>query len=267
MDRFSESTGALKEKCKETIIELIASMDLTKSSRLPSENTLCELLGVSRVTVRSVLEDLAAEGRIIRLHGSGTYANPAFHKIKSYLYPYESFENIIRGKGDVPRVRNLGCELLESAPTVTERLLLPPRTKLILSKSIGYAGERFCILNNNFFDQTFFTKDDLIRLNTETTVVYQLLYECTGRKAAWDSAEHSVTDQLRSPELMIYLEQPSQMSTLFLLQQAVTYDTFSRPLFYSEVYFNMDYFGKLGMIRKVTPNFSDYARETYRREQ
>lgn len=43
---------------------------------LPTEDALCAQFSVSRVTVRRALADLAAQGLILRKHGSGTYANP-----------------------------------------------------------------------------------------------------------------------------------------------------------------------------------------------
>jgi GntR family transcriptional regulator len=58
---------------------LLAAMreELDPGGRLPSERELAERLGVSRPTVRRALEQLAVEGRIQRVHGSGTFAAPA----------------------------------------------------------------------------------------------------------------------------------------------------------------------------------------------
>ncbi len=45
-------------------------------SRLPTERHLCELLGVSRITIRQALAILAEERLIERRQGSGTYVSP-----------------------------------------------------------------------------------------------------------------------------------------------------------------------------------------------
>jgi GntR family transcriptional regulator len=47
--------------------------ELGPGGRLPSERELAERLGVSRPTVRRALEQMAAEGRVRRVHGSGTF--------------------------------------------------------------------------------------------------------------------------------------------------------------------------------------------------
>ena len=41
--------------------------------RIPSENELCALLGVSRVSVRSAIRQMAALGVVESIHGKGTY--------------------------------------------------------------------------------------------------------------------------------------------------------------------------------------------------
>lgn len=41
--------------------------------RLPSENEICRIYGVSRTVVRQALDDLDGEGRLFRVRGKGTY--------------------------------------------------------------------------------------------------------------------------------------------------------------------------------------------------
>lgn len=54
--------------------KLIKQGDLLPGGRLPPERDLCERIGVSRSTLRTVLDHLEAEGKIWRRIGSGTYA-------------------------------------------------------------------------------------------------------------------------------------------------------------------------------------------------
>lgn len=56
------------------IRDLLAGLASTDETRLPTERTLSERLGVSRGAVRRALEVLEAEGLVWRRQGSGTYA-------------------------------------------------------------------------------------------------------------------------------------------------------------------------------------------------
>jgi DNA-binding GntR family transcriptional regulator len=49
---------------------------LTPDSRLPSELELAEQYGVARVTVRRALGDLRERGKVVTVHGRGTYVHP-----------------------------------------------------------------------------------------------------------------------------------------------------------------------------------------------
>jgi len=57
-------------KARDTILDAILSGDLAQDSILPSEQKLCGLLGVSRITLRAALRDLEEKGIIIKQHGS-----------------------------------------------------------------------------------------------------------------------------------------------------------------------------------------------------
>lgn len=53
--------------------------------KLPSERQLCEIYGVSRITIRQALQQLAQEGHIYKEHGKGTFVAP-----KAYTQPLKS---------------------------------------------------------------------------------------------------------------------------------------------------------------------------------
>ena len=56
--------------------DLRADMDsgeLVTDARLPGELELADQYGVSRDTIRRAIQELASEGRLVVLHGRGTY--------------------------------------------------------------------------------------------------------------------------------------------------------------------------------------------------
>jgi GntR family transcriptional regulator len=52
---------------------MITSGELAAGGALPSERSLSDMTGASRVTIRKAIEQLVGEGLLLRKHGSGTY--------------------------------------------------------------------------------------------------------------------------------------------------------------------------------------------------
>ena len=52
----------LKQTVKDMLLDHISQMDLSVETKLPREEELALMFGVSRITIRSVLDDLAGEG-------------------------------------------------------------------------------------------------------------------------------------------------------------------------------------------------------------
>lgn len=72
-----ESAVPLYLQLEEILIEKIKSGEWSPSHRIPSENELNRIFGLSRMTVRGVLTKLVNEGLLIRVPGKGTYVAPS----------------------------------------------------------------------------------------------------------------------------------------------------------------------------------------------
>ena len=70
--RFSPGTP-LHRQLFLVLRDQIAQGAFDATGALPKEEALCEQFGVSRITVRRALADLAAEGLVERRHGRGTF--------------------------------------------------------------------------------------------------------------------------------------------------------------------------------------------------
>jgi len=60
-----------QSETRERVRDLIDTLDV--GDAIPSERQLSQDLGVSRLTIRAALDDLAREGYLVRRRGSGTY--------------------------------------------------------------------------------------------------------------------------------------------------------------------------------------------------
>lgn len=89
-------------------------------SRMPSENELGQVFGVSRITVRQALGDLQKEGLIFKIHGKGTFvAKPkAFQNVSTLQGLAESMAQM----GYEVLNRLIGLRHLAASARVAERL-------------------------------------------------------------------------------------------------------------------------------------------------
>ena len=60
--------------------EKIESGEYKPGDMLPSEASLCEEFGVSRITVRNAIQYLTDEGYIVKRHGKGSFINDKLSK-------------------------------------------------------------------------------------------------------------------------------------------------------------------------------------------
>lgn len=101
----------------EQIIDLIA--ELEPGSPMPTERELAVTLATSRTTLRQALAALAADGRIARTQGSGTFvAEPD----RVYVHQMTSYSEDLRAQGRVPSSVVLEVSRGPSRPDVATAL-------------------------------------------------------------------------------------------------------------------------------------------------
>ncbi|WP_234825107.1 GntR family transcriptional regulator [Cupriavidus necator] len=95
-----------------------------ESGALPKEEKLCERFGVSRITVRRALADLAALGLVERRHGLGTFVKAS--TLASRSSPTLSVIDGLRQTARETEVEVLNVERVPAPPDVAAVLQLKP---------------------------------------------------------------------------------------------------------------------------------------------
>lgn len=95
---------------------------------VPSERVLAMEFGASRTTVRQALSELVGEGRLLRLHGKGTFV--ARPKIAQPLV-LSSYTEDMRRRGAAPSSRLVGLSMQYRDDEVAEKLGLAPEDTLL----------------------------------------------------------------------------------------------------------------------------------------
>lgn len=88
------------------IIDKINSGELKENDKIPTEEEICELFDVSRMTAHNAISDLTSQGFLIRIRGRGTFVNRK--PLLKYLNHKKSFTEDMKTVGMVA-----GAKILE----------------------------------------------------------------------------------------------------------------------------------------------------------
>lgn len=228
----------LKTQAKNAIRSYINGMDLDKSNRLPSEEKFANMIGVSRMTLRSALDELVNDKLIFRRQGKGTFVNIMSTGIKTSLNPVISFDDIIRNNNYKPSVRLLGSEIMYADKETAKDLNIPENSQVMVVKKIFYADQNLCAYSIDQFSKKLIDDSDISELNRFEDSIYQFLYAKTGHKACWEKVEIEAVDNIEIPELNRYLHLSEGKMKSFLCLKGINYDKMDAPLLRTFEYIN-----------------------------
>ncbi len=155
----SQDERPLYRKLQDGLEQAINDELLERGAFMPSERVLSAELGLSRVTVRKAIDELAEKGYLIRRHGSKTEVASRVEKTLSGL---SSFSEDIRSRGMEPGTRWLSKEITMPSPSEVMALGISPSEQLVrlerlrLADSTPIAIERAAVL------RTFLPSADLV---------------------------------------------------------------------------------------------------------
>ncbi len=135
-----QSSTPIKVQVKRELLKLYLSGENQPDKKLPSERTLQEQFGISRTTLRIVLDELQREGMLYSHPGKGRYiAKKILDQQLTYL---TGLSQEIRDKGIEPIARVLYQQVETAQPYVAEKLQIPEGSKIFRLKRLRFAEKK-----------------------------------------------------------------------------------------------------------------------------
>jgi len=120
------------------------------NDRIPSEIGLAKLLGVSRMTINKVINELVREGFLYRKQGKGTFVSP--RKIDQWFFRITSFNRDMKARGLTPGTSVLEKKVLNPPKDVARNLNLKSKDRVIFIKRLRYADSSPLMLESRYLN-------------------------------------------------------------------------------------------------------------------
>ncbi|WP_282946261.1 GntR family transcriptional regulator [Cellulomonas endometrii] len=114
-----QTPPAHKYQAVRSFLTGLVEAELHVGDAIPSERTLCERFGVSRMTVRQAVDALVSEGVLVREQGRGTFVAPQPMDFEMRL---TTFGEEMRRRGMRPETRVLGTRTVPATPEAADAL-------------------------------------------------------------------------------------------------------------------------------------------------
>lgn len=137
----------LTQQVREILISRISSGIYPPESQLPPESELAAEFNVSRATVRSALNTLAARGLLIRRQGAGTFVS-SLSPMSNPLDEAIDFQELIASYGFEPGVQHINFSTVFPTAKIAEALQIDTETQVLEAHKIFTAdgeGVIYCV--------------------------------------------------------------------------------------------------------------------------
>jgi GntR family transcriptional regulator len=156
---------------KEVIKELILSGGLKPGEMLPSEFSLSEQLGISRLVIHRAYRELVTDGFLVRQRAKGTFVLPASKRTHVVDGPLFSMTESLTQDGLEPSNEILVQEVIAASGEAWKELKLSPNARMIHIRSLRLIRELPLAVEDMYFPYERFPEMATADLNNRSTYV------------------------------------------------------------------------------------------------
>ena len=217
----------LYKQLKEVIKTKINTGEYTENKRIPTEPEFIENYGVSRITVRKAIEELVAEGYLVKKQGKGTFISG--HKVLRKIEYVTGFSD--SGKSSQLKTTSilLKKEVLAANQELAEKLEIPVGAKVLYTQR-KRLGNGVPLLENNYFD---FERFSFLQTEDLTGSLYAILR----KHDILPINPGETTLEIVSADDFIATTMAVAIGTPFFYMQTVVKDQNMRPIHFGKQFY------------------------------
>ncbi|MCG8515642.1 MAG: GntR family transcriptional regulator [Halanaerobiales bacterium] len=230
-------TSSLHGKVKKALYKYIYSLDLKRNNKLPDEENLAKMLGVSRITLRGVLSELSQEGIILRKHGKGTFLNPEAMKLKVRFNPAQEYEKAISNSGYTPAVHIIEIKTIVSK-TINQKLKLAEESEVVLISKLFFANKKPAIYTLDYIPKRIIANFNNLEPDDFSICTFNFLQIYAGKEVKRDFVEISACSSIDQSDLREHFAADQAGVKGLLLLKCLNFDQENKPILYYVNYFD-----------------------------
>lgn len=235
MLRSPVRTSSLAKQVEDILDERILAGFYPPKSQLPAEDELAREFNVSRATVRSALSSLTAMGKLVRLHGVGTFVSQ-LPRMSNPLDQLIDFQELFLRYGHESRIEFIQCDLQIASNEMESALNLLQGSQVIRSEKIFTAGNAPSIYCVNTIPAELFRGEWLGKVLNDASILEPLFYFLEDQFHLRVAYMHSRVYALNASQISFHRELPFKKSTPVLVLDEVAYTDEGRPIFHTFEY-------------------------------
>lgn len=167
----------LHYQLKEILQEMIENEVLKPGQSIPTERELCEIQGISRMTVNKAIMSLVNEGLIYREQGKGTFVS--IEKVNHEISRLKGFTEQMKENGVISKTKILSFKVIEATKQHRFELKIPKEeSKVVEIKRLRFSDEQPVAIETAWIPYYLF--NDMTREMIEDKSLYAILREKYG---------------------------------------------------------------------------------------
>lgn len=237
----------LSDLTEDTLNIYIKKLLESGNTKLPSEVELSKLLSISRTTIRRALSEMETKGKIIRIHGKGTFVNPYISQMNFDIYGSHNYYELIRERGYTPSVKLFNKEICESSLIQASKLEIQNNSKIFEICKEFYANDKLALICIDSIPVKYLNPKNINEIEI-MNAPFELLQKYSLIRCVRDVTEISTAV---GSDTIAYTKGKDLMNCdSVLVLDSIYFDTTNKPIFCSKTFFNTNYI-KFSMTRTI----------------